>query len=55
MTANPQIAELVNKQCPVYYFVSGEAYLAHRALHQVSAQILAGEDEKTVLDEPAPG
>lgn len=54
MTANPQIAELVNKQCPVYYFVSSEAYLAHHALHQVSAQILAGEDEKTVLDEPAP-
>ncbi len=54
MTAKQQLEARVQAQCPVYYFVSGEAYLARRALHQASALVLAGESEETVLDEPAP-
>ena len=54
MTSKTNLAALVEKQCPVYYFVSGEPYLASRARSEACKLILGDESETTVLDEPAP-
>lgn len=54
MISKEHIAKQIQKQCPVYYFVSSEGYLAQKALLETCSLLLGDETEKTVLDEAAP-
>ncbi len=54
MTGKQRGEQLAAKQYPVYYFVSGDGYLAQQALRETARCVLNGETEQTVLDEAAP-
>ena len=54
MTAKSKLAALVQSQCPVYYFISADSFLARRALNEAVRLVLGDETEQTVLDEAAP-
>lgn len=54
MIPKDSIVKQIQKQCPVYYFVSSEQYLAQKAMFETCSLLLGDETEKTVLDEAAP-
>ena len=54
MTAERSARQLAARNCPVYYFYSTEPYLAKRAGTALCQQLLAGETEATVLEDPTP-
>ena len=54
MTAKSKLAALVESQCPVYYFVSADSFLARRAMTEATRLVLGDETEQTILDQAAP-
>lgn len=54
MRSKDRIQKAIKQNCPVFYFVSSEAYLARREAASLCELLLQDETEKTVLDEAAP-